>query len=205
MPMDFLIWLIGTLLGATWRITVNDPHRLRPYDDRHTGRIYCFWHAHLLALAYIFRNTGKTALASASRDGRLAALTARRWKHEIIFGSSSRGGNSAMRECIRALKERRCIIITPDGPRGPREKVKTGVAQIAMVGSAPVVAVRLHADRSWRLRSWDRFMVPKPFARVTVTLCAPLFPPPDAQSDESVECFCKSIDERLSSNDAVAS
>ncbi|MBN1577834.1 MAG: lysophospholipid acyltransferase family protein [Chitinispirillaceae bacterium] len=203
--MDFLIWFIGTLLGATWRVTINDPHRLRLFDDRTTGRIYCFWHAHLLPLAFIFRNTGKTALASASKDGRLAASIARRWKHEIIFGSSSRGGNSAMRECIRVLKERHCVIITPDGPRGPREEVKAGVAQIAMVASAPVVAIRLHADRAWRLRSWDRFMIPKPFARITVTLCNPLSPPPDAQSDESVERFRKSINERLSGNDALAS
>ncbi len=203
-PMHLLIWFIGTLLGSTWRVKISDPHRLDPFDDRQAGRIYCFWHANLLALTYIFRNTGKTALVSKSKDGRLAASVARRWKHEIIFGSSSRGGSSALRDCIRCLKEHKCIVITPDGPRGPRGKVKAGTAQIALAASAPVVAVTLEVDRAWRLRSWDGFMIPKPFSRITVILSEPLLPPKHDTSDESVERFRTTIEKRLSSDAAVA-
>jgi lysophospholipid acyltransferase (LPLAT)-like uncharacterized protein len=202
--MHFIIWFLGTILGATWRVTILDPYGLRPYDDRGCGRIYCFWHAHLLALSYIFRASGKTAIVSQSKDGRLAAAVAKRWRHDIIFGSSTRGGSAALRECIRFLKKGVCIVITPDGPQGPREKVKAGVAQIALLAEAPVVTVGLQADRAWRLRSWDRFMIPKPFARITVSLGEPILPRIGELTDKAVEAFRSTIEARLINNAAVA-
>ena len=202
--MVFIIWLFGTILGATWRVVVLDPHGLRPFNDRGSGRIYCFWHTHLLALAYIFRATGKIALVSQSKDGRLAAAVAQRWHHEIVFGSSTRGGSAALRECVRFLKKGSCIVITPDGPRGPREKVKAGISQIALLAEAPVVAVGLRADRAWRLRSWDGFMIPKPFAKITVTLGKPILPTGGTLTDEAVESFRTTIEARLTDNAAMA-
>jgi hypothetical protein len=194
--MSVLIWLIATLLGATWRVTVDDPHRQLPFDDRTAGRIYCFWHRYLLPLAYIFRNSGKTALVSKSKDGLLAAAVARRWGHEIVLGSSSRGGSSALREAIAVLQRKHCMVITPDGPRGPFGKVKPGVAQMALTAGAPVVAVTLTANSVWRLRSWDGFVIPKPFSRVTVALTEPMTVD-DPVSGEAVESLRRKIEERL--------
>lgn len=196
--MDFLIWMIGTLLGATWRITINDPHHLNLFDDRAAKRIYCLWHADLLALAFIFRNTGKTVIVSKSGDGLIAAAVARRWKYDIIHGSSSRGGSAALREALRILRTDRCVVVTADGPRGPREVVKPGAAQMALITGASVVALNLSVDRAWRLRSWDRFIIPKPFATLRVTLNEPLYPQMEVHNDAAVETFRKSIEERLS-------
>ncbi len=201
--MEFVIWLIGTVLGRTWRISVTDPFSTDPFNDRSAGRIYCFWHSRLLALTYIFRNTGKTAVVSKSKDGRMAAGAARRWGHAIIFGSSSRGGSSAMRESVRLLERKQCLVITPDGPRGPRERVKAGVAQIAIATGAPVVPVDFSVNRCWRLRSWDRFIIPKPFARITVTLGEPLHPP-TVTTDEPTEAFRTTIETSLRSDDTLA-
>lgn len=202
--MALLIWIIGSILGVTWRVTLRDPHSLLPFDDYRAGRIYCFWHSQLLALTFIFRNTGKTAVVSKSKDGQIAAGVAKRWKHGIIFGSSSRGGSTALRQCVRLLKEKRCIVITPDGPRGPKETVKPGIAQIALMARSPVVAVRMEADRCWRLGSWDRFVIPKPFASVMVTLCEPIPPSAGAAPDATVESLRTAIEERLRDNDQVA-
>ena len=202
--MSLFIWLIGSLLGTTWRITVQDPFKVDIFNDRTAGRIYCFWHCSLLAISYIFRNTGKTAVISQSRDGRVAAEVARRWKHEIIFGSSSRGGTAAMRDSIRLLEKRRCLAITPDGPRGPKEKVKPGIARMAITANAPVVPILLEVDRCWRLNSWDRFLIPKPFARITVTLCNPLAPPPAPATDILTGRFRHLIEERLTGDASVA-
>ena len=172
----FLIWLIGTLLGKTWRFEVIMPAGVNVFDAGAPPKVYCFWHSTLLIISYLCRNTGKTAIVSQSRDGRLAAEVAKRWKHEVIFGSSSRGGAAALRQSVKAIREGRSIGITPDGPKGPREIVKPGAAQIAIVGKAPAVAMKVETTSVWRLRSWDRFMIPFPFAKIKVTLSEPIDP-----------------------------
>lgn len=202
--MHILIWLVGTMLGSTWRVSIHDPFKLDPFNDRRTGRIYCFWHSRLLALTFIFRNTGKTAVVSKSKDGRIAAGAARRWGHGIIFGSSSRGGISAMRESVRILEQQRCLVITPDGPRGPREKVKPGVAQIAITTGAPVIPVDIQVDRCWRLRSWDGFVIPKPFSRVQVMLCQPLSAPAYPATDEQTDHFRTLIETSMQRDESLA-
>ena len=148
-------------------------------------------------MSYAFRNTGKTAVVSKSRDGQIAAAVARYWKHEIIYGSSSRGGASALRQCLKVLKSKRCIVITPDGPRGPKEKVKAGIAQIATASGALVIPVFANPNRFWQLNSWDRFIIPKPFARIRITLGDPVKPVHQSDSGESVEQCRSIIEERL--------
>jgi lysophospholipid acyltransferase (LPLAT)-like uncharacterized protein len=195
--MDLLIWILGSLLGATWRITINDPHGLNLFNDCSAKRIYCLWHSNLLALAYIFRNTGKTVIVSESNDGRIAAAVARRWKYAIIAGSSSRNGSAAARESLRLLAAGRCLVITADGPRGPRHEVKPGAAFIAAGARAPVVTLDLKVDRAWRLNTWDTFMIPKPFARLRVTIAEPLIPPAQKPDQDSIEQFRQSIEKRM--------
>lgn len=196
--MEFIIWIISSLLGATWRVTIHDPHHLNLFDDISAKRIYCIWHKNLLALSYIFRNTGKTAIVSKSNDGRIAAAVAQKWNYAIISGSSSRGASSALREALRVLAAKRCVAVTPDGPRGPKEKVKTGVAQMSIYAGAAAVAVNLSVDRAWRLKSWDGFIIPKPFASLKVTLAEPLVPTAGDRSDATVESFRQSIEASLS-------
>jgi lysophospholipid acyltransferase (LPLAT)-like uncharacterized protein len=188
-PLDAVsvsIFLLGEVLGRTWRFSMDDPCGLDPFHDPGKGRMYAFWHAHLLPLAFYFRNTGKTAVISQSRDGARAAAVAQRWGHAVIHGSSSRGGAPAIRACIRELQKGKNIVITPDGPRGPREIVKKGVAQIALVSGAHVVPVSAVPEKAWRLGSWDRFCIPKPFTRVVIRLGAPLEPGTDRNAVDSL-------------------
>ncbi|MDR2577658.1 MAG: lysophospholipid acyltransferase family protein [Chitinispirillales bacterium] len=170
----FMIWLIGTMLGKTWRFNVVSPPSVDIFDPKSPPKVYCFWHSSLLIISYLFRNTGKTAIVSQSKDGRIAAGVAARWGHGVVFGSSSRGGAQALRQSVKAVREGRSLGITPDGPKGPREVVKPGAAQIAIVSKAPPVAIRVETKSAWRLRSWDRFLIPFPFAKINIILGGPI-------------------------------
>lgn len=160
--------------------------------------IYAFWHSRLLVTSFIFRKTGKTAVVSSSKDGRIAADVAMKWGHEIIYGSSSRGGLAALRQCVKVLRKGGSIAITPDGPRGPKEVVKPGVAQIAIMSGAPVVPISVEADRAWHLKSWDRFMIPAPFAKLTITLGEPIYPAADFSEKETLDNLVNKIQNSMS-------
>jgi len=194
---SFLIWLIATLIGLTWRVRIVGTITYEPNRKRPSGIIYSFWHAHLLIISFVFRNRGVTALVSGSRDGIIAAKVATRWKHSIIVGSSSRGGLDALRKCVRVLEEHHSIGITPDGPRGPKQRAKAGVAQMAIMAQAPVVALSVTADRYWQLRSWDGFTIPKPFARVQIIVSPPLSPPAKESDKNAVETFRTAIEREM--------
>jgi lysophospholipid acyltransferase (LPLAT)-like uncharacterized protein len=183
------IWCIGSLLGKTWRYSLEGTENINPFVDRNKAVMYCFWHSHILPLAYIFRNVGVTAIVSASKDGDRATAVAQRWKHETIRGSSSKNQVSVIRQCSRVLHDNRGIVIIPDGPHGPREMVKPGAAMIALMTNAPVYPVFALPQKAWRLNSWDRFMVQKPFSRITVRFGEPLKPGDFATGENRVERF----------------
>ncbi len=199
-PLDWVsgsIWCIGSLLGKTWRYSLEGTTNINPFIDRNRAVIYCFWHSHILPLAYIFRGIGVTAVVSASKDGDRATAVAQRWKHETIRGSSSKNQVSVIRQCSRALRANRGIVIIPDGPHGPREQVKPGAAIIALMTNAPVYPVFALPDKPWRLNSWDRFMIPKPFSRITVRFGEPLLPKTWADGGNRVERFSQQLQKAM--------
>lgn len=195
-PLDgasFLIWMIGECLGRTWSFSMTGRSDLDPHFGVDKGRIYCIWHSQLLSLSYLFRYTGTTAVVSESSDGRKAAAVAERWGHDIIPGSSTRGGAAALRSCVRALQQGKNIVITPDGPRGPREIAKAGVAQIALLSGASVIPAAALPSSAWRLGSWDRFSIPKPFAHIDVRFRDPVDPHRYEQEPEPESAMLSAI------------
>ncbi len=121
-PLDFTsgaIWLAGSLLGRTWRYSIERTGDIDPFKNRNSGVIFCFWHCNILPLAYIFRGVGVTAVVSASKDGDRATAVAQRWNHQTIRGSSSRGQVAVIRRCMETLRNGRNVVIIPDGPHGP--------------------------------------------------------------------------------------
>jgi lysophospholipid acyltransferase (LPLAT)-like uncharacterized protein len=175
-PVSGVLLFVGTILGKTWRYTVTGTKAIDPFRDRNNGIIYCFWHSHILVLSFIFRNIGVKAVVSSSRDGDRASAVAQRWDHETIRGSSSHHGISVLRQCVRELRKKQNIVIIPDGPRGPREIVKPGVARIALLANAPVFPVSALPKKAWRLNSWDRFIIPKPFSMIELRIGEPIMP-----------------------------
>ena len=192
------LWLLGSLLGRTWRYSVQGTREIDPFTCRGKGVIFCFWHSHILPLSYIFRGVGVTAVVSASKDGDRATAIAQRWNHQTIRGSSTRGQIAVLRQCMRALESGQNVVIIPDGPRGPREQVKPGAAMIAMMTHAPLYPVTAEARRAWRLNSWDRFMIPKPFSHITVTLKDSINASDFCRDESRVERFTAQFQQALS-------
>jgi lysophospholipid acyltransferase (LPLAT)-like uncharacterized protein len=161
------------LLGRTWRIRVVNGEYLG--DLRRTGRpfIFSLWHGQLLPLLWHHRKQGVRVLISEHRDGELVARTAESLGYGLIRGSSTRGAERALISIVRELQAGNEVAITPDGPRGPATTFAPGALVAAQRSDSFILPVAASADRAWRLRSWDRFMIPKPFARVTVAYATP--------------------------------
>jgi lysophospholipid acyltransferase (LPLAT)-like uncharacterized protein len=156
-------------LGVTLRYRdICDPGALPGYDTPPPA-VYAFWHRCLLACAWRFRNNGVTILISRSFDGELIARTVERLGFVAIRGSSSRDGTVGLRNLHRAYLDGHYCAITADGPRGPAMVTKPGVVQLAKLANTTVRAFYVHPHRAWQLRSWDRFLIPRPFSRVTIS------------------------------------
>lgn len=166
-------------LGATLSVRATGVEPLRPLWRARRPLIYAVWHGRMLIVPWLNarlrrREGARTVrvLASRSRDGQLMADFARRFGLEVVRGSSSRGGVPALRELARAVRAGEDVAVVPDGPRGPARRLQGGIVSLAATTGAPVVPVGVAARPARRLRSWDRFMVPVPFAR-----CAIVFGP----------------------------
>src|SRR6266513_3144533 len=175
------------LLGRTWRFRVVNGGPVGELRGRE-GFIFSLWHGHLLPLLWYHRNEGVVVLISEHRDGELVARAATSLGFGLIRGSSTRGANRALISIVRELQAGREVAITPDGPRGPAAKFAPGALVAAQRSDSFILPVVAVADRAWHLRSWDRFMIPKPFARVTIAYGNPtkvLATTPRAAADES--------------------
>jgi len=158
-----LIWLIHTVLA----LTIRWEHIGNRYVPGQGQRfLLSMWHALALMIPYAFRGCYCYALVSEHRDGGFIADAINLLGVRTLRGSKTRGGTRAMLQMIRKAKTEGCsLAITPDGPRGPREVVKEGTAQLAMKTGLPVLPICYASKSCWRAGSWDRFYIPKPFSR----------------------------------------
>lgn len=161
------------MISRTWRIRVINGEYVR--DLRRAGQpfIFALWHGQLLPLLWHHRSEGVLVLISEHRDGELVARAALSLGYGLIRGSSTHGAERALISLVRELESGHEVAITPDGPRGPAKTFAPGALVAAQRSGSFILPVAASADRAWRLRSWDRFMIPKPFARVTVAYGVP--------------------------------
>lgn len=165
--------LLIRLLGLTWRIRREGEERLYGPLRRGETQVVVFWHGEILPIAWAHRGSGIAPLISTHADGEIIARIVEGLGYRTVRGSTSRGGARAILEMVRLLDEGVTIAITPDGPRGPRHDFAPGAVAVAQRAARPILGVRASATRAWRLRSWDRQLVPKPFATVTYRYSEP--------------------------------
>jgi lysophospholipid acyltransferase (LPLAT)-like uncharacterized protein len=171
------------MLAKTWRYEVRNAPAIASLRDARRPFIFSLWHGQLLPLLWHHRNENIAVLISEHRDGELVARVADSLGYRLIRGSTSRGGERALLGLVRDLREGREVAVTPDGPRGPARKYAPGALIAAQRAGAPILPIAAHAARAWRLKSWDRFMIPKPFAKVIVAYGNPEeVKAPDARS-----------------------
>ena len=157
-----------SLLAASWRYRVINGSVVSELRARNSPFIFSLWHGQLLPLLWLHRRQGVALLISEHRDGELIARTASALGYELVRGSTTRGGERALLALVRELKRGKEVAITPDGPRGPAARYAPGALVAAQRSGAPIVPIAATADRAWHLKSWDRFIIPKPFAMITV-------------------------------------
>jgi lysophospholipid acyltransferase (LPLAT)-like uncharacterized protein len=170
------------LYGLTWRVRwegIDNLEEARRISDR---VIFAFWHSRLLGLCHThrFRNIG--IMVSGSFDGEWIARIVRHLGYRVFRGSASKDGAPALLEMLKS-KGSGDLSLTVDGPRGPAEKVKPGAISLASNTGQPIVPISYNASRAWRLKSWDRFMIPRPFSTVTVVYGKHISVPGDLNRD----------------------
>jgi lysophospholipid acyltransferase (LPLAT)-like uncharacterized protein len=183
----FLASFLGPILlliyGFTWRIKWEGTDNLVE-AKKTTGKIlYAFWHSRLLGLCYAHRFQQVGIMVSKSFDGEWISRLVSKIGYRPYRGSASRDGAPGLLEMMKDLPEGD-LALTVDGPRGPAEKVKLGVISLAAKAGVPIVPITILAKRAWRLKTWDRFMIPKPFSTITVLRGPRIEVPRDVGKDD---------------------
>jgi len=155
-------------LASTWRYRVVGADALESLRAAKSPFIFSLWHGQLLPLIWHHRSEGVAILVSEHRDGEMIARIASSIGYRLIRGSTTRGGGRALLALVKELRSGREVAVTPDGPKGPARSYAPGAVVAAQRADAPILPIAAHADRAWYLSSWDRFMIPKPFAKVTI-------------------------------------
>ena len=184
------------LLHASLRISVTPEQTQLPEK----GAIFTFWHGKmitgwLLAQA-LFPEKKITAVVSSSEDGNILAETLEKLGFSLIRGSSSKGGDMVKRAMQHAMQREWIVALTPDGPRGPANQYKFGMLRLASENHYPLVFAEIHHAHCWKLKSWDRFEIPKPFSKTTVKLH--LIDLPQFNNKEELQSYTKQLSIKLS-------
>lgn len=186
-----LIYYLALIYSMTFRLTVVNDAEWRKYVEQGGRILLGCWHQQFfigLRLFLRYRKYPTCVMISKSTDGDIASRVAEAARVFPVRGSSSRDGGPALKELILRLQQGKSSIAGHllDGPRGPAGVVKAGAIAIASGANAAVLLAFAEVDRAWYARSWDKYIVPKPFARVTVTFC-PLMKLPPIQNSHDFE------------------
>ena len=181
-----LVWALLWLTGITWRFEVIAEDGVTPvvFGQKPGPEIYCFWHQCVLPCTMYFRRSSAVILISRSFDGELIARILRMFGFDAVRGSSSRGAHVGLLGLTRVIESGRTAIFTADGPRGPIYQTKMGPIKLAQTTGAPIGAFHLEPQRAWKMRSWDQFLVPKPFTRICVSWAQWAHVPADLATQE---------------------
>ena len=184
------------LLYASLRITVT-PRKIQLPDN---GAIITFWHGNMitgwLLAQSLFPGEKITAVVSMSEDGNILAETLERLGFSLIRGSSSKGGDEVKLNIQKVLQKGDIVALTPDGPRGPAKQFKFGTLRLASQKRYPLVFADISHANPWKLKSWDRFEIPKPFSKTIVKLH--LVDLPEFNNEEELQSYTKQLSIKLS-------
>jgi lysophospholipid acyltransferase (LPLAT)-like uncharacterized protein len=177
-------WLAAQYMRLAWysgRWEIKGKENIDKLYDAGKPCIVCLWHGRLLMSTFGWqREKPLKMLISAHRDGALIANTVKHVGIDHITGSTSKGGTAALRNALRSLKAGEYVGITPDGPRGPRMRISTGVMSLAKLSGLSIVPITFSVKRGKCFGSWDRFLLAYPFSRGVIQWGEPMLVPKDA-------------------------
>ena len=160
--------LVYLLMRILWYTTFKKFHYITPIGDEQ--HVCVCWHGELLMSPQAYRKIHKkhpaSAIISSHFDGSLIASTLKMLKIRPLRGSTKKGARQVLLQAFKSIKIGEEVLITPDGPRGPRHSMSDGAIGIALKSKLPIFVMNYTVDHYWQLKSWDRFVIPKPFAKV---------------------------------------
>jgi lysophospholipid acyltransferase (LPLAT)-like uncharacterized protein len=181
-----IVWALLSVVGLTWRFEVIAEDGATPLllGLGAGAEVFCFWHQCVLPCAVYFRRTHGTILISRSFDGELITRILEMFGFHAVRGSSSRGAREGLLGLKHVIESGNPAIFTADGPRGPIYQTKMGPIKLAQMTGARIGCFHLEPEHAWALRSWDHFLVPKPFTRIVVSWAQWTNVPGDLAADE---------------------
>ena len=189
--LRYVQWFIALLLaGGIWLVyyTSRKKYRGKAIFQKMVGKpvIFAFWHGRSMMLSPItrkFKFQGY-AVASRHRDGRLMAKLQRIFGLRPIYGSTTEGGVSVLRQGVRHLRDGKLVSLSPDGPKGPRMRLSDGVLYFAKMTGAPIVPVCYSCSKPWfQKHKWDQYLVALPFSKIIIEALEPMY----VESKEDLE------------------
>jgi len=160
--------LVYLFMRFLWYTTFKKFHYITPISNEQ--HVCVCWHGELLMSPQAYRKIHKkhpaSAIISAHFDGSLIASTLNMLKIRPLRGSTKKGARQVLLQAFKSIKSGEEVLITPDGPRGPRHSMSDGAIGIALKSKLPIFVMNYKADHYWQLKSWDRFVIPKPFTKV---------------------------------------
>jgi len=170
----FLIWSVLALLGRTVRWTRHGAEEIERCWQAGEPVLMAFWHGRAIMLPFVYRGRGASIMNSTHRDGEIVSRVIARFGVESTRGSSTRGAVSGLLGLVRASRRGRDLALIPDGPKGPAGIAKGGAAELLLATGAPLFPMAVSCTKGWRLPTWDRLMIPYPFAKVVLVVGEPL-------------------------------
>ncbi|KAB2835553.1 MAG: lysophospholipid acyltransferase family protein [Candidatus Brocadia sp.] len=183
----FIVGILGAWFIRLLALTIRIHEEPQGFAERiqTTHAIYTFWHCLMLVPAYVGRNKNIQVLISQHSDGEYIAQVIKRLGFGVIRGSTTRGGARAVKAMVDKIREGYPVAITPDGPRGPRLVVQPGCIYLSQKTRLPILPATVGLSRYWKLPSWDKFRIPKPFSRALMMYGNPIHIPSKLTEEES--------------------
>ncbi|MCS6830213.1 MAG: lysophospholipid acyltransferase family protein [Armatimonadota bacterium] len=194
--LGFIIWSLARAVGLSLRLKVFNFDQVLQRAQEGRGAVLVTWHGRSFIPANVFKGKGFWAIISLSRDGEIQNHIFRRFGFRIIRGSTGRGGIRAALEAARRVAEGGILAFTPDGPRGPNRQVQPGALFIAQKAKCPIIPAGVAAYPCKLLPTWDRYMIPLPFARGVFIFGEPIDVPENI-SEEQFEQLRQEVEEAI--------
>lgn len=192
-----LAQLFLTMMMATVRVRWYGIEKLEDLHRKGIPIIYALWHQRMLIFLFTHKRQRVHNMVSAHRDGEIITRIMHRFGQRTVRGSTNRGGKEALHELADFAQKGFDTAITPDGPRGPLHKLHPGVVLLAQRTGLPLIPGAYGAHPCWQFKTWDRFILPKPFCKIAIRVGNPIWIPPRFTEEKSLSYYIELVEDAL--------
>ena len=192
------------LLRTTLRVELLNSERYADLKAKRVPILFALWHGRMFLPIDAHRNEGIVTMASKSQDGNIITRWLENNGYLVTRGSTSRGGSEALRRMVRHVRSGHNVALTVDGPKGPARVVQSGVVRLARMTDAWILPISFSSSLPLFLRSWDRYLLPKPFSRNVVAYGEPFAVPQEMSDEVALAKICAALDDVTAAADRGA-